>query len=77
MVTELKNWIKENVESYEEQLTQFVKDGKSEEDLLESRLKVLKILEYFRKNNLTQNLANVRDTKCEIHYNVYSTQAEH
>ncbi len=76
MDTETNKWINRTVKFYKDRLTHYIKIGKSEEVFIEDYLKMLKIIEYFYQNNLVQNVENIRDTKCEIHYNVCLVHAE-
>jgi hypothetical protein len=73
---EIEEWVEGTIRVYKERLTHFVSEGKSEQEFLEEQLKMLKTIEYFNKNNLSQNVENILDTKCEIHYNVYSIRTE-
>lgn len=76
LTEEVNKWINDRLKIYEERLKYFISLGKSEEEFLEDFLKMLKIMEYFRQNNLNQDCENIQNTKCEIHYNVYSVQNE-
>ena len=71
---DIEKWIEGIIDLYKDCLVTYVKNGKSEEEFLADRLKMLKVMEYFRQNNLVQNFENVRDTKCEISYDVYLIQ---
>jgi hypothetical protein len=73
---EIEEWIEGTIKLYKERLTYFVNEGKSEQEFLEEQIKMLKTIEYFNQNNLIQNVQNILDTKCEIHYNVYSIRTE-
>lgn len=76
MIKEDLEFIDSIVEGYRQRLTAYISESKSEEEFLEDELKMLKIMNYFHQNNLVQNVENIRDTKCEIHYNVYLTRTE-